>query len=194
MDEKLKRKLDAILTGSVDGPAFYELVEEYYRNVIWKMDEDISDEELASTSPYYREWELEIKDRPSGIHEALTVLLNKDYDINECGDCTSALMPAVQDVDAKMVKFLLEHGADAARYPSPNGIAPAHEQNWYLDDIDINYFNYCIERNDDAEYKSRILQTLMVLIKDGGLRSYGGMCLLIDEDGHGSLDPPQMKY
>ena len=198
MDRKLIAKLDAILQGEVKSPAIYHLLEEYYENVVWKLDEATDFDALYDEDvPYPEEFFLEVKNRPCGIYDAVMALLHEGYDINECADQSSALVPAVGAADARMVKFLIDCGADAGRYPNESGIAPESEQNWYLDELDDQYSTITMEEWDPeykADQKKAILQTLLVLVRDGGLRSYGGLCIMVDESGHGSIGPARPLF
>lgn len=75
--------------------------------------------------------------RVAGIGEAIEQLLKAGYDIDQPEYGYNALMLAVREGDAPMVRFLISHGADADSWPGIEGRLP-FERNCYLDDIDIN--------------------------------------------------------
>ena len=52
----------------------------------------------------------------------------------------------------------------------------------------------CWEKDCDNDYLNGLVKTAMVLIKKGGLRNFSGFSLYVDENGHGSISPAELKY
>lgn len=185
-------KIEAVLTrikkGKIKTACIYELIHTYYQNVVWRIDEIGGFDNLPKNPPFPEEFLQSVDTRVTGIGEAIEQLLKAGYDIDQPEYGYNALMLAVREGDAPMVRFLISHGADANSWPGIEGRLP-FERNYYLDDIDIN----CFDRKD-PNYMKAYYNTALVLAKDAHLGPYYGYCLSINERGKVSLDPPKLKY
>lgn len=191
MDSKLKHVLHRIETGDVQAAYIYELLDTYYQCVIYKVGEYDDDREPEDTS-YPEELLKPLAERESGIEEALSVLIDQGYDVHESDGCFNALMLAVGSADEPMTAFLLANGADPYTWPDMEQLPEEWRGNYYLEDIDIQYMDACFE--PDEEYKAALLRTAQTFVRVSGLRNMGGLCLVVDENGNVSLEPPKKKY
>ncbi len=191
MDSKLKNVLHRIETGDVRSAQIYELIDTYYQCVISKVDEYDGDEEPEDTS-YPEELLKPLAERESGIAEALSVLIDQGYDVHESDGCFNALMLAAGSADESMTAFLLANGADPYTWPDMDQMPEEWRENFYLEDIDIHYMDACNDR--DEAYRTALLHTAQTFVRVSGLRNVAGLCLLVDENGNVSLEPPEYKY
>ncbi len=187
MQELLKEKIDNIKKNPCEYEVVYEFLCVYYDDFIWKVGN--SGEEKTD---YPVELTLELEDRVSGVYEAMVWLVEQGFDLNE-GDCFNPLMMAVGSADAPMTRFLILNGADANYWPEMEETPEQFRSNYYLEDIDIAYFNE--DPPADKVYVDALLKTTRVLLEDGKTGSFGGLCLLADaEKREISLGSPQYKY
>ena len=191
MDSKLKNVLHRIETGDVRSAQIYELIDTYYQCVIYKVDEYDDDKGPEDTS-YPEELLKPLAERESGIAEALSVLIDQGYDVHESDGCFNALMLAVGSADEPMTAFLLANGADPYTWPEMDELPEEWRENFYLEDIDIHFMDACSDH--DEAYKAALLRTAQTFVRLSGLRNVGGFCLLVDENGNVSLEPPKKKY
>ena len=191
MNPKLLHVLHDIETGEISSAHIYELVDTYYQCVIYKIDEYDEEDESEDIS-YPEELLKPLSERESGISEALSILINQGYDVHESDGCFNALMLAVGSADEPMTAFLLANGANPRTWPNMDELPEEWRQNFYLEDIDIHYMDACFDHDED--YKAALLRTAQTFVKMSGLKKYGGLCLLLTEDGTVSLEPPKKKY
>ena len=190
MNPKLLQVLHDIEIGKINSAHIYELVDTYYQCVIYKIDE-YGDDEPEDTS-YPEELLKPLSERDSGIAEALSVLIDRGYDVHESDGCFNALMLAVGSADESMTAFLRANGADPLTWPDMDELPEEWRQNFYLEDIDIHYMDACYDHDED--YKAALLRTAQTFVKMSGLKKFCGLCLLLMEDGSVSLEPPKKKY
>lgn len=193
MHIKIEGVLNRIKEGKIKTACIYELIDTYYQNVVWRIDEIDGFDNLPENPPFPEEFFQSVDTRVTGIGEAIEQLLKAGYDIDEPEYGFNALMLAVGEGDAPMVRYLISHGADANTWPGIEGRLP-FERNYYLDDIDIHYMDKCFDRNCDPNYVKAFYHTALVLAEDAHLGPYYGFCLEINESGKVSLDPPRLKY
>ena len=191
MDTKLMRTIHNIEKGVIQSAHIYELVDTYYQSVIYKIDEYDENDEPEDTS-YPEELLKPLSERDSGIAEALSVLIKQGYDVHESDGSFNALMLAVGSADEPMTAFLLANGADPHTWPDMDELPEEWRQNYYLEDIDIHYMDACYDHDED--YKTALVRTAQTFVKMSGLKKFGGLCLLLKEDGTVSLEPPKKKY
>ena len=188
VDPKLLQVLRDIETGKINSAHIYELIDTYYQCVIYKND---GYEESKDTS-YPEELLKPLSERDSGIAEVLSALIKQGFDVHESDGCFNALMLAVGSADEPMTAFLLANGADPHTWPDMDELPEERRQNYYLEDIDIHYMDACYDH--DKDYKAALVRTAQTFVKMSGLKKFGGLCLLLTEDGTVSLEPPKKKY
>jgi len=191
LDTKLMRTIHNIEKGVIQSAHIYELVDTYYQSVIYKIDEYDENDEPEDTS-YPEELLKPLSERDSGIAEALSVLIKQGYDVHESDGSFNALMLAVGSADEPMTAFLLANGADPHTWPDMDELPEEWRQNYYLEDIDIHYMDACYDHDED--YKAALVRTTQTFVKMSGLKKFGGLCLLLTEDGTVSLEPLKKKY
>ena len=191
MDTKLMRTIHDIEKGVIQSAHIYKLVDTYYQCVIYEIDEYDENDEPEDAS-YPEELLKPLSERDSGIEEALSVLIKQGYDVHESDGCFNALMLAVGSADEPMTAFLLADGADPHTWPDMDELPEERRQNYYLKDIDIHYMDACYDHDED--YKAALVRTAQTFVKMSGLKNFGGLCLLLTEDGTVSLEPPKKKY
>ena len=191
MDYKLMSVMSKIENGNIQSAHIYELVDTYYQCVIYKIDEYDDDEEPKDTA-YPEELLCQLPERQSGIFEAISMLIDQGYDVHESDGCFNALMLAVGHADEAMTAFLLANGANPHTWPNMDELPEELRMNYYLEDIDVHYMDACFDH--DESYKAALLCTAQTFVKISGLRNVGGLCLLVDEKGNVSLEPPKKKY
>ena len=174
-----------------DGAAVYNLIDIYYQQVAYAPPK--SDNDMVAL-PFSEELKLPVEYRASGIMDALMQLFDSGHDANESDGVFNAMMLAVGEGDAPMVRFLIEHGADVNTWSDMDEMPEFIQQNYYLEDIDIHYMNECFDNDKDIEYMKALRQTALVLAEFGHLRSYTGHCLNIDANGNVTLESPQFLY
>ena len=189
MHPEIEKTLKRIAGGEIKTACVYSLIDTYYMYVVGDIDAEESDLE----SPFPEELLQPVEDRESGIGPALIKLLEKGHNVNASDGDFNALMLAVGSGDAPMVRFLINHGADANSWPNMEESLPG-ESNYYLDDIDINYMNECFANDKDIDYLKALFQTALVLVEDAHLGPYSGFSLKIDEDGTVSLGPAKTFF
>ena len=190
----LQEILPRIDCGEIASAQIYHLLDIYYQSVVYLYDKRDTKEDETEEIPFPSELKLELEDRKSGIGEALRTLAEKGCDVNEYDGDFNALMIAVGAADAPMVRYLIERGGDVNKWPGMDDPEPVSGQNYYLEDIDIGYMNECYATNPDKDYLDALYNTAMVLIREGGLRSFSGYSLKVDENGHGSLGPADVLF
>ena len=193
MNSKLSDLLAQIEKGDVKSSCIFELVDTYYQCVIGSIDERDDNGSCVET-PFPEELLLPVEKRNSGIGDALIKLINAGHRVDDADGDFNALMLAVGSGDAPMVHFLIGHGADANSWPDKDLDSLPDEENYYLDDIDANFFGESISNDKDIEYMNALYHTALVLVEDAHLGPYSGLCLSIDENRHVSLTPPKTKY
>ena len=193
MDSKLKALLSRIESGEVKTACVYETVDTYYQCVIGKIDE-LDDDDVYEEAPFPEEFLLPVEDRRSGIGDALIQLINAGHHVDDADGGFNALMLAVGSGDAPMVRFLINHGADANKWPEMDETPLPGEGNYYLDDIDIHYMDESFANDKDIEYMKALHRTALVLVEDAHLGPYSGYCLKIDENGNVSLSPAKVRF
>ena len=192
MDKKLQAALERIAEETINGGHIFELVDTYYQCVIMKIDEHDNEDE-PDDQPFPDELYQPLEQRDSGIFEALSILLKQGHDVNDEADGINSLMLSVANADVHMTKYLIEHGANPNNCPDmDNESLYPKSENYYLEDIDLKYTDACF--GNDERYKESLLQTAQVLVEGGGLKSFGGLCLLVDSSGNVSLELPKKKY
>ena len=181
----LKEKLDSINNNKNLKTPVYSFLCTYY-------DEYIDEMDPSENAPFPEELTKPIEDRESGIAEAMKLLVENHYNLDE-GDCFNPLMMAVGHADAPMTEFLIANGADAHYWPDMDEPIEKYSGNYYLEDIDIAYFN---ERWPiDDRYINALLQTAKVLLRDGHTDSFFGLCLNADaEKREITLSAVEWKY
>lgn len=103
------------------------------------------------------------------------------------------LMMAVGWSDAPMTKYLIEHGADANYWPGMDEEPEFMRDNYYLEDIDVAFLHG--EYNHDKSNVDALLQTAIVLMRDGKTGGFSGFCLVADpEKREVSVEPAKYKY
>lgn len=192
MDNRLLEVLQSIETGEIQSAHICELIDTYYQCVIYKMDEYLETGVEPDDVPFSKELLEPLYERQSGIADALTTLIRKGYDVHESDGCINALMLSVAYADEPMTEYLLANGANPHTWPDMDELPEEWRQNYYLEDIDIHYEDACFDH--DEEYKTALLHTAQTFVRMSGLRNIGGMCLLVDENGNVSLEPPKMKF
>ena len=183
--------MSKILNGNIRSAHIYELVDTYYQCVIYKIDEYDDDEEPKDTA-YPEELLCQLPERQSGIFEAISMLIDQGYDVHESDGYFNALMLAVGYADEAMTAFLLANGANPHTWPNMDELPEELRMNYYLEDIDVHYMDACFDH--DEPYKTALLCTAQTFVKMSGLKNIGGLCLLVDETGNVSLEPPKKKY
>ena len=109
----------------------------------------------------------------AGLLEQLEKYVVDIEDINQ-GNGFNPLMTAVENGDAPMTKYLIEHGASVFYWPEME----SGETNYYLDDLDINYMH---QSWSGKRFVDALLETAKVLVTVGGYsEDYHGLCLSID--------------
>ena len=166
---------------------FAEMIDDYY----WFL----TREETEEDDDEYGEGYYPLEERNSGIYEAINLLIQNELDLNEEYKGTVALEYAVAWPDHYMAEYLIKHGADPNIWGDMYADGPLGLlTNWYLDDIDIGLFDELISNEPDEVMIDALVKTAHVLVDIGGLRSYTGLCLKIEEDGSGSISAPKLKY
>ena len=194
MDRVLNEVLLKIDKGEITSSRIYHLLDIYYQCVADRYDKHGTESDEYGGIPFPSELRLKLENRESGIGEALRTLAEKGCDVNEYDGHFNALMIAVGAADAPMVRYLIERGGDVNKWPGMDDPEPVSGQNYYLEDIDIGYMNECFATNPDKDYLDALHNTAMVLIREGGLRSFSGLSLKVDENGHGSLGPAEVSF
>lgn len=193
MNEILEEKIREIKKNEIDKEVILQFLCAYYDDYIngWAENDYIySDEDEEEEFP--EELTMPLDERISGVFEAITWLTEQGYDLNE-GEDDCPLMMTVGYADAPMTQFLIQHGADPTKWPFMEETPEKMRSNYYLDDIDIAYFDEHWPRTE--RYVQALLQTAKVLTVDGKLGGYGGLCLLIDEEKREiTLGSPKWKY
>lgn len=187
----MKEIIRKLLKEAKTNKSYSYLIDYYYREYT---DCDEDDSENMSW-PFFEEMRLPVEERPSGIFVASTELLNLGYDIDDAYDLFDALMLAVGNADAQMTEYLIRNGAD------PTIWAGYEEQEWwekrknnYLESIDIDLFNETLEKTSDMNFLQALADTAHVLVDKGGLRNFGGYCLVVDENGKIDIHAVRLKY
>ena len=183
MNTKLERVMKRIENGDIRQSFISELLDVYYQCVIEKIDEIFLTGDtsfLDEKEEYPEEFMAAVSDRKSGIGQALIHLLDSGYDINEAYGSENALMLAVGMADAPMVRFLLEHGADACSWPEMNEF----DANIYLDGIGERYaesvdYNY----NGSVDYIRANYDIVKMLVEKSGIKTWSDPWLTTKEDG-----------
>ena len=135
---------------------------------------------------------LPLEQRTSGIVEVMEWLVKEGFDLNE-GEGFNPLMMAVGHADAAMTSFLIQNGADANYWPDMEEIPESYRDNYYLEDIDIAYYNESWELTEN--YVMALLNTAKVLLEKGKTGSFYGLCLSADaEKREIQLRGAQYKY
>ena len=189
MHPEIEKTLKRIAGGEIKTACVYSLIDTYYMYIVG----DIEAEDSDLDPPFPEELLQPIEDRESGIGSALKILLDEGHNVNDSDDDFNALMLAVGSGDAPMVRFLIQHGADANSWPNMEESLPG-EGNYYLDEIDINYMNECFANDKDIDYLKALSQTAFVLVEDAHLGPYSGFSLKIDENGTVSLGPAKTLF
>ncbi len=179
-------KIDSYITAYMGEKAFSEenrltlfaLLDAYYYGI----ETDVGNDSDNDTLTFPNELSQNIDERESGIGNRLK---NIEIDVNSSDGCFNTLMLAVGHADAPMVKFLLEHGADPNVWIGMDEEPNIPKQNWYLEDIDIQYMNESFGNEKCADYLDALIRTATVLTRYGRLNSFGGICLTVDKDGNG---------
>lgn len=172
MNEILLNRINKIKKHQTSTEVFYDFLCVYYDDYI-----DVLNE--SEDAPYPKELTLPLKDRESGIYDAVTWLVEQGYNVNR-GDCFNPLMMAVGHADAPMTSFLLQHGADANYWPEMDKSSEPLHDNYYLEDIDIAYLNETWPKSE--RYIDALLQTAKVLLQEGNTGSFFGICLVADAE------------
>lgn len=192
MNKKLSQVLASIESGEIKSAQVYALVDTYYQCVICKYDE-YGEEEAGEDAAYPEELLKPLSERESGIAAALSVLIDLGYGVHESDGWFNALMLAVAYADEVMTEFLIANGADPHTWPDMDDGPPEEwEMNYYLEDIDVHYMDACLDH--DEEYKAALLRTAQTFVRLSGLKNMGGLCILVDEKGNVSLEPPKVMF
>ena len=131
-DRTIQTCINQIKVGEIrKEAAVVKLLDTYYRYV----------DSLEADDSYSEEFTIPLEERKHGIYEALSWLVNEHYDFNAEYECESALALSVGYADAPMTSFLIQNGADANKWPYMGEIPGIPENNYYLEDIDIQYLN-----------------------------------------------------
>ena len=186
MDPKLTGFLNQIRKDGVDFGSLVHLLDTYYQNVIYKVDENAVDDPYDG--PFPVELTLPLEKRESGIYDAVSFLLENGCDINGSDGCFNALQRAVGQADAPMAGYLMMHGADATTWLEMDEEPWVDKQNYYLESIDINYMNESFANDTDKRFYKALYQTALVLEKHAHLGPFYGYSLMIDEDGNVTVD------
>ncbi len=192
LDCKLETIMRNIENGKLKTACVLELVDTYYQSVIWKSDEMDNKTFDCDREPFPVEFSVPVEERDSGIGVALMQLIDKGQDVDVSEGGFNALMLAVGEGDALMVRFLIQHGADADSWPEMDEDPSA--SNFYLDDIDIHYMNESFANDKDQEYMEALHRTALVLAEDAHLGPYVGHCLTIDKAGTVTLRPARVLF
>ncbi len=170
MNEKLQTCINQIKAGRIEKEVVYTFLRTYYNC--------IEDMNAAEDAPYPEELTKPLRERKSGVYEAMCWLAQEKYDMNE-GDDTP-LLETVAYADAPMTEFLIQNGADANYWPDKDENPEVPKFNYYLEDIDIAYYNENWPLSD--RYISALLETAKVLLTQGDTGSFLGLCLSADAE------------
>ncbi len=182
MNEKICECLQNIRKKEITKEAVNYVLNTYYR--LWM--------EIIETDEFPDEFTTPLIERESGIYEAVKWLSDNGFDMNEGQDDTP-LMISVGYADAPMTEFLLKNGADANRWAGKDETPEDMRGNYYLEDIDIAYYNEELSRQDN--YVQALLQTTRVLVELGNIGDFNGICLNVDINTREiSLSDAKYKY
>lgn len=170
----------------------FDLIDAYYQRVVDNSDEENKGSDLYNDGLFPAELKQPVNERKSGICDAILYLLGKGCNINKAKGGFNAMMLAVGAADAPMVEFLLKNGATVHEWPDMTD--DPNSQNYYLESIDLGYMHEGFSNDPDQEYLDALMKTASVLVRVGGLRSFSGFCLTVDEEGHGSIAPAKVLY
>ena len=145
--------------------------------------------DITDCEEYPTELTLPLEQR-ADLLEKLEKYVADIEDINQ-GDYFNPLMTAVANCDAPMSEYLIEHGASVFYWPEMD--EESIDSNYYLNDLDINFFHQSWSGQNFAD---AIMATAKVIVTKGGYNeNYGGFCLKIDTKERGiTLNPPRVKF
>lgn len=183
MDEKLQTCINKIKAGKIEKEVVHTFLRTYY--------DCIEDMNPAEDAPYPEKLTKPLRERKFGIYEAMSWLAQEKYNMNE-GDDTP-LMETVGYADAPMTEFLIQNGANANYWPDMDEIPGIPRSNYYLEDIDIAYFEESWPLSE--RYINALLETAKVLLSQGNTGSFWGLCLSADaEKREITIGPPKYRY
>lgn len=187
MRECLKREVDRV-TPDENG-IIYGLLCVYYDGEIFKGIE-VSDVESEVYMP--------LAERPSGILEALEMLMPMESNINDENDWT-ALMMSVCNLDYYMSEYLINHGANPCYWVDREEHIKEHEilgipmSNYYLEDIDIRLMD--VHNLSEEKISRCILNLVKTILEFEGVESFFGLCLSADKENREiSISSLRCKY
>ncbi len=151
-----------------------EALEAYYAT------QYISDEDYAVMADYG----IPIAERKSGIIARVEGMLAEGVDLNNAPDGEYPLMTAVINLDAVMVRHLLQHGADCRKWLAEGEEQEWDERNWYLEELDVRGLNNGSAMTPDSALQKALFETVCELVIVGGLHEpFHSYCVDISEDG-----------
>ncbi|MBQ7625297.1 MAG: hypothetical protein IJS65_08480 [Clostridia bacterium] len=183
MDERLESVVKKAVSRPEKRAWASVLAETYYQQYVGKadyFDDSIPDAGCSEDEEFF----LPVKKRPSGIYDAFSAIVAAGAEINASEDFSNALTAAVGNLDYYMTEFLLSLGAEPRIWPSMDEPSEmTYGQNYYLDDLDIAFFDNRTANDYSSAAEEAILKTARVLIEKGGLKNYSGYGLRVDEKG-----------
>lgn len=159
-----------------DKQIIYGLLCTYYNGEIF---EELEIDDVKS------EVYIPLEQRPSGIFEALEILMPMENDINDESDCTALIM-SVCNLDYYMTEYLIEHGANPLYWYGREDDIKLYEStgipmnNFYLEDIDIRLM-------DTSNWSQKIVSDCIfkltkIILECDGVESFFGICLSADKE------------
>lgn len=186
MREILKEQVKVSVAGR--GHIIYDLLCAYYDGEIFK---GIELDDINS------EIYLPLEQRPSGILEALGILISRENNINDESDWTP-LMMSVVNLDYYMTEYLIMHNANPNFWCDREDDIREHQimgismDNYYLEDIDtrilwgLNFSEKLVTDN---------ILRLKLILEFEGVESFFGLCLSADKEHKEiKISSLQLKY
>ena len=171
--------------------AIEEALNSYY-NTQYVQDEDSPD---YDESAVIFDNGIPLADRKGRILEKLEKLLAEGVDPNDAPDGEYPLMRAVANLDAPMVSWLIQHGADCRKWLAEGEELEPYERNWYLEDLDITMLNESFVTNANRSLFQAAFDTACVLVKEGGLQEpFYGYCIQVTENREIIGSQAQVKF
>lgn len=183
MNEILKETLDKIKNKEITSEVVNAFLCVYYDDYI----DGLNKREEAS---YPEELLLPLEERTSGVYEAMRLLVEQRYDLNE-GEEFNPLMITVGNADASMTEFLIKNGADANYWPYMDEEPEYMRDNYYLEDIDTACM--AMDWPESERYVYALAQTARVLLEEGNTGSFSGICLKADAEKR-QISLPGINY
>ncbi len=168
----------------------YEVLDQYYMTQYADYD-----------SPEYSESDLiydhnvPLEKRESGILEKIEKLLAEGVDLNDAMDGDYPLENAVLNIDAPMVRYLIQHGADCRKYRFGYDDTEIKEISGYFEAINEIAEEESGTTTENPEKFKALCDIARILVKEGGLRGpFSGACFKITEDGEISFKPARPLF